>query len=262
MAPRSEVTGKIEAGNYRLYLRSTGNGSPPVVLDGNLRGSSAEWAGLPERIASFTRVCTYDRDGITQPPLSSEQIVADLRALLQATGIEGPYVLVGWAFGAYTVRLYASRFPAEVAGLVLVDGLHEDFFTRYRLVLPPADPSSADPLKDFRYELAGGYRYLADMEASAMQVRAARQPLGNRPLAVITRGDPDWPATLPDEVIERLEQTWQTMQLELAGLSSNSVHIIAPRSGHLIHADRPDIVADAIRRVVVAARGGTPLKGA
>jgi pimeloyl-ACP methyl ester carboxylesterase len=36
-------------------------------------------------------------------------------------GLAPPYILVGHSFGALLVRLYANRWPEEVAGLVLID---------------------------------------------------------------------------------------------------------------------------------------------
>jgi pimeloyl-ACP methyl ester carboxylesterase len=259
MAPREELSAKLDRGHYRLTMRCSGGGIPTVVFDGNLRGSSLEWQTVRDKVAAFTRVCTYDREGMARPALTSRQIAEDLRELLHRAGAMPPYVLVGWAFGGYTVRVYTHQWRNEVAGLVLVDALHEDFFTRYRLVLPPQASAGSDPLQDFRYQLAGGYRYLADMEASAGEVRAMRTPLENLPLAVVSRSDPDWPNGIPAELTTRLEQTWQTMQTQLAGLSANSLHVVAARSGHLVQYDRPDVVVDAIRKVVEVVRTGGSL---
>jgi pimeloyl-ACP methyl ester carboxylesterase len=44
-----------------------------------------------------------------------------LRALLQQAGLAPPFILVGHSFGAFLMRLYADRWPEEVAGLVLID---------------------------------------------------------------------------------------------------------------------------------------------
>lgn len=263
MAPISRHganTGELDFDSYRVLMRCAGKGAPTVVLDGNLHGASADWASVRAEVSRFTRVCTYDRQGSPPLPLTSARIVDDLRPLVRETAAEGPYILVGWAFGAYTMRLYASRFPDEVCGLVLVDPLHEDFFRRYRTILPPAEADTLDPLQDFRYQLAGGYRYLMDMEASAEEVRSAPAPGADLPIVVVSRGDPDWPIGLSPELLWSLEHAWQAMQRELLTLSANSVQMIAQHSGHLVQHDRPDVVVDAIRLVVEAARRGRPLR--
>ncbi|MEL6163032.1 MAG: alpha/beta hydrolase, partial [Cyanobacteria bacterium J06628_3] len=56
---------------------------------------------------------------------SSEQIVQELDTLLNHTGIEPPYILIGDSFGSFNVRLYTHTFPEKVVGMVLTDGLHE-----------------------------------------------------------------------------------------------------------------------------------------
>jgi pimeloyl-ACP methyl ester carboxylesterase len=53
--------------------------------------------------------------------------VEELRALLAAQGVAPPYVLVGHSFGGAYQELFAKTYPAEVAGLVLVDPRHRDY---------------------------------------------------------------------------------------------------------------------------------------
>ena len=82
-------------------------------------------------VAKFARVCSYDRAGYGWSsagpmPRTSGEIARELHALLMASGEKGPYVLVGHSFGGYNVRVYTGKYPAEVAGLVLVDASHED----------------------------------------------------------------------------------------------------------------------------------------
>src|SRR5205085_1933646 len=114
----------------KMHLICMGQGQPAVVLDSGLSGSALDWSRVQPVVASFTQVCAYDRAGCgwSDPgprPRTSQQIVDDLHALLQAAGIEPPYVLVGHSCGGLNVRVYAHRYPDEVAGLVLVDAAHE-----------------------------------------------------------------------------------------------------------------------------------------
>ena len=75
------------------------------------------------RLASERRTCAYDRAGYgrsdpapDERPRQLEDVHADLQALLEAAGIEGPYVLVGSSFGGFIATTYASRFPDDVQG--------------------------------------------------------------------------------------------------------------------------------------------------
>ena len=52
----------------------------------------------------------------------------DLQLLLRKT-VRPPYVLVGASLGAIYVRAYQRRFPEQVAGLVFVDGTHDEAIT-------------------------------------------------------------------------------------------------------------------------------------
>lgn len=71
-------------------------------------------------------MCSYDRGGAgcSEPgaqPRTSQQFAEELHALLNYAGIQDPYVLVGHSLGGNNVQIYASRYPDEVAGMVLVD---------------------------------------------------------------------------------------------------------------------------------------------
>jgi len=251
---------RIDVGGYELSIECTGEGSPTVVLDHGLGGNQGDWHRVQPEVARFTRVCSYTRawKGQGPQPRTSQQIVKDLHTLLSKAGITGPYVLVGPSFGGFNVRLYADQYPDEVVGLVLVDATHEDWQERFLAVLPPPAPNESQALKELRASFleqpdpnqnAEG----VDLEASAAQVRATGS-LGDLPLVVLTRGRSDAPPDFPADVAARLEHAWLEMQQDLARLSTNSTHIIAEESGHYIAGDQPEVVVDAIRQVVEAAR--------
>jgi pimeloyl-ACP methyl ester carboxylesterase len=46
--------------------------------------------------------------------------------LLRTAGEHAPFLFVGASVGGEYSRIYAARFPAEVAGMVLVDSSHPD----------------------------------------------------------------------------------------------------------------------------------------
>lgn len=51
----------IDVGGYRLHIQCVGAGSPTVVLDAGLGGSSLDWNLVQPELARTTRVCAYDR---------------------------------------------------------------------------------------------------------------------------------------------------------------------------------------------------------
>ncbi len=116
----------IAAGHRRLHFYEQGSGSPAVILEAGIAGSSLGWALVQPKIAEFTRVCSYDRAGLGWSdagiiPPSVPHMIAELDALLSYAGVPPPYVLVGHSFGGLLVRAYAHHKPEAVAGLVLLD---------------------------------------------------------------------------------------------------------------------------------------------
>src|SRR3954471_8434121 len=86
--------------------------------------------------------------------------------------------------------------------------------------------------------------------------------LGDMPLAVITAGRQDNFPRTPARLGRALKRLWDGMQDELAGLSQNSVHVVALASNHHLPSSRggqPSVVIRAVRAVVGAARSHTRL---
>lgn len=125
------------SGSIKLNLNCTGKGGPMVVLDSGMGGSALDWLYVQPEIAKFTRVCSYDRAGhgwsdSSPLPRTSLHIAAELKELLTSARERGPYVLVGHSFGGYNVRMFAKRYPSDVAGMVLVDAKHPDETSRQK----------------------------------------------------------------------------------------------------------------------------------
>ena len=110
----------------RLYVLLAGRGMPAVVFEAGIAASSTSWRPVQEAIAQTTTTVAYDRAGLAWSAraahgLTAAEMVDALRELLTRAALQPPYVLVGHSFGALLVRLYADRWPQEVAGLVLID---------------------------------------------------------------------------------------------------------------------------------------------
>lgn len=114
------------AGRRQINLICSGQGSPTVVFETGLGANLLTWQKVAEPVTGSTRACFYDRAGYgysdaPRAPSTAEQAVADLHQVLRRGGVRLPVILVGHSVGGLYSTLYADRYPADVAGLVLID---------------------------------------------------------------------------------------------------------------------------------------------
>jgi pimeloyl-ACP methyl ester carboxylesterase len=132
----------VDIGNgQRLNLYCLGSGSPVVIFDAGLGDSTIAWALVQPAISKKTMTCSFDRAGLgfsdaARRPSTALNQTEDLHALLQAAHIKPPYILVGHSMAGMNVRVYAGKYRDEVAGMVIVDGSHEDQTERFWSVEP------------------------------------------------------------------------------------------------------------------------------
>ena len=260
IVPKGRFSGWFDIGGRRLFLRCTGHGSPTVVFESHL---THDWFALQNQVARFTRVCSWDhpsgpwsRSDPATGPRTARDIEADLHALLRVARVPGPYVLAGHSNRGLFSLLYASTYPRQVAGLVLIDAVHPAYHKRTLEMFKPLVPPEV--WQALRQEAMAVPHRLIDPEqldiwTSERQTRKAlrRSPLRPMPLVVLTRGHPD----VPGPFVEQEEELWLQLQRELAQLVPGSRHVIT-QSGHNIQDEQPELVLDAIRDVVQAVRAG------
>jgi len=239
--------GLVNVGGHRLRVERFGKGTPAVVFEAGLAQPRTTWGRVPNDVAAFTQAVIYDRAGLgdsdeVNERRTSKQTVAELHAMLKAAGIESPYVLVGHSFGGLNARLFASQFPDQVAGIVLVDASHEDEYNRLAALMPEQQR------KEYLQHEGGGNYEKVDLLASAEEVRnaAALKPL---PLIVVSA-----PGKQSSQAGEANAKVHDELQVALSRLLQNTSQIIAEKSGHFVQLDRPELVTDAIRKVVEQAR--------
>jgi pimeloyl-ACP methyl ester carboxylesterase len=282
LAAAGDFAGLVDIGGRSLYMECRGRGSPTVILEAGFRSRADYWIDdliQPDAprtmvfpgVAAFSRVCAYDRPGTTtfidgtllpsrsdpvSMPRTALESVHDLHALLQAAMAPGPYVLVGHSYGGMFARLYASTYPSEVVGMVLVDAFSEGLEDQ----MTPDQWAAYEELFQPVPEALAGYEDLefTDLDTSATQVREATavSPLRPQPLVVLSRGQAmEMPADLPGGLTgEGLEHAWSVEQDRLAALLPDAKHVIAHESEHYIQLQQPELVIAAVREVVEAVR--------
>src|SRR5713226_3846412 len=121
----------VQFNERRMHIHVTGEGTPTVVFESGMGASCLSWTLVQPHVAQFSRAVSYDRAGhgwsdAAPETRTARQIAQELHALLNATGLPGPYVLVGHSFGGYVNRAFVHLYRDEVAGMVLVDSVHPD----------------------------------------------------------------------------------------------------------------------------------------
>jgi len=119
------------AGGRHLWCHSSGTGGPAVVFLPGAGALGLDYLNVHQGAARATTSVIYDRAGTgwsdaVELPRTAREVTTELRELLAEAGIPAPYLFVGHSLGGAYARHYAQRFPNEVAGLLLLDPLHED----------------------------------------------------------------------------------------------------------------------------------------
>jgi len=257
-APRSAPgPGLVAVGARQLWLDCRGRGSPTLVLEAGHTESAETWAAVQLEVAAFTRVCSYDRAGRGHSPRAPDSVrrgsdvVADLAELLSAAGESPPLILVGHSLGGAFARLYVVAHPTSVAGLLLVDAVHEGEFARIDALLTPEQRRAGAGMKPMSPE---GF----DIEAIFGEVRTAAAKTVSVPVTVVARGRPLGANEFPPDwsLAQRAERDTlrQVLQAELAHSFPQGRLVVAENSGHFIHHDEPALLVAEIRRLVDAWR--------
>src|SRR5215218_140018 len=276
----------VDVGDHSLHINCVGEGSPTVILEAANLGMSAHWVRVQQQLAQTTRVCSYDRAGMGwsergPEPRDARQVSGELHTLLKGAGTERPYVLVGHSYGGLYARMYAARYPSQVAGVALVDSSHPEQFTRSeegramyentrrmgafmpwltrfgvsRLTnsypahpdLPAQQRAQIAALNSSTQQVVTTVEEFGATPQTSAQVRSMGS-LGDEPLAVITAG--------------KQTRDWLEMQDELAALSSNSVHRVVDGATHessLYDKGDAQVTSAEIEQVVQAGRTDQPL---
>lgn len=266
------LRGEFDVGGGRtIHLSCEGRGDPVVVVDAGMGTAPAEdsaWQQIAHRVAGVTRVCLYDRAGLgasAKPPAgprTSADAATDLHAALRAARVPGPYLLVGHSIGGLHAQVFASGYPSDTAGLVLVSSTHADQTRVWLSLLPAPTPGEEKAVTEARAFLTTMANdptknpEMLDLNASAKQAKQLRS-LGAKPVVVATHSPRFRMAPgLSEPMAVKLEDATQRMQKEFLSLSSNSHQNIAATAGHELPHEAPDFVVDNILEGVRLAHFG------
>ena len=284
---------------YEMHIDCRGEGSPAVVLEAAASAPWSLWREVQPELSRTTRVCSYDRagHGWSEPRngnRDAETIVRELHSLLDQARVNRPFIIAGHSAGGVYVREYAREFPAEVAGVVMIDSSSPQQFDE----LPGARAAYEEDKRDAKRELwedrlrvwsgwerligrcsvsakdypgwAGQYDAMAcrpgyvDTDESELNYfedschEAGRlTTFDNMPLLVISR-DPDLRRADMSERLIAQQPVWNREQAALKSVSSRSWRVVARNSGHMVPLDRPDVIIREMNLLIGYLRGGPP----
>ena len=248
------VDGMFDVGGHKIHLECQGTGTPTVMyFHGAIRNPgdipTENAAQIRNRVKETNRFCSYERRNVAtsetvDAPQHPEDVISDLRNLLDAAEVQPPYVLLGASFGGLPAYLYANEHPDEVVGMVLLDAMFPDLLSIDHLL--PAEfrqEASSDDELDNSLERISHFEMLTE----------AQQYIGREPQIPLiflaseqeppTSGIPEW-----DE--------------QIIPVGSAFVDRFSP--GELIWVDAPhfmepaipDEITDALLRVIDLAKTG------
>jgi pimeloyl-ACP methyl ester carboxylesterase len=238
----------------RTYLDCRGAGSPTVILESGLGTGASGWGFVLDWVAERTRVCAWDRPGIGGSDPIGHHTLEDtsrhLLATLAAAGEKPPFIVVGHSLGGVYARVFASSFRPEVSGVVLVDPYLPD--------IRPVEHVALDPA--LREEWLSGLRTtnahvaaVEDLDWAVSYDQLTSASIEGLPLELLFVDQRyRWEGRFQPAQAD-LIAAWQRL---LGGLSADYRLTIAADSTHLIQYDRPDLVVDAILRLVDRSRSG------
>ncbi|AJE19819.1 alpha/beta fold hydrolase [Azotobacter chroococcum] len=274
----------ITVDGVRLHYLDQGQGSPVVLLHGNVVGAEDYvLSGVFERTARTHRVLAFDRPGYgySDRPLgtlwtASRQAELLQRALLQL-GVERP-VVVGHSWGTLVALKMALNQPDSVAGLVLLGGYYAATARLDVLAAaPPAIPLIGGALRHTLAPLLNGPLLALNLRVMFAPLpvperfkRQFPQQFPLRPLQI--RAESQDAVTLIPAVM-KMRERYRELRLPIMIMAGTGDLVVQherharwlheqlpgshlqliPEAGHMLHYAAPGQVAAAIERVAAEA---------
>ena len=224
---------------------------PTVVFENGLGETLDSWRRVAPLLWDQVQLLAYNRPGYGRSaPLpattgaapaaaSGGAVCAQLQQLLEATGAQPPYVLVGHSLGGLYVQACARRLPQQIAGLVLVDPVVRG----QEALLRQHDHLGAALLGALQGTLS--HAASRELRASAeLQAEVAALPVFDRgPVLTLMASHDRSTESLAYKDARRAAMREQTLQYPQG-------EVIVIDAGHMLTDERPRAIAEAVLRVL------------
>jgi len=206
----------------------------------------------------------------------------DLKNMLENSGCEKPYILVGHSLAGLTLKRFIKDNPSDIAAVVFVDASNPYMLDRMsdelKAINPKAPPNWALSIMKatgiYRIMFSGGYTnnesdminvlsskfmykgfdgFFEEVNSIESLAEEAKEisTFGSVPLKVISAADERRYNFVENEILrEEMLTLGMELQKELLELSTNSEQILATESGHYVQLDEPELVIKTIRKLI------------
>lgn len=234
----------VSVGDHQLRVLVQGKGSPAVVFESFGVAYLEHMNQVQPTIARQTTTVNYDHAGHwgSEPgpkPRHAGQIVEELRTALRNANVPPPYVLVGFSFGGPYIRVFADRYPDDVAGLVFVDPTQEGFMAWLHEEWPIVNRLTDEQIAS---QTEWGSQWISMNMAS-------NTVLPDVPITLLTGMERDDSA-----FVRHVRPRWLKAHQDWLSQFPDARHIVTTNSGHGVPRSEPELVIEAIVDVVQQAR--------
>ncbi|NOQ27998.1 MAG: alpha/beta fold hydrolase [Bacteroidales bacterium] len=243
---------KVSIGDYSINYKNSGKGEHIIIFESGLGMSSETWTEIQAKLSENYRVISYDRSGYgksenSKSVRSIDNIVNDLKLLLDKIDTPAPYILVGHSLGGYVIRNFAKLYPEKVSGMVMIDSYHENLFKMLR-----------DSMPESEWNKYLGTEYKNNDTLSGVEserVEFMKTVLSNEefkipnhiPVHVLTSLEPSQDTSRFVNVIMDLHEK---LSLSFVTENDNVNQTITKSSGHFIYLKESELVISAIDNVI------------
>jgi pimeloyl-ACP methyl ester carboxylesterase len=285
-----------EVGGRSLFLHRKGSGGPAVVFLPGGATVGLMYLNVFERVGEVTTAVLYDRGAtgwsdLVDLPRSATDAAVELRDLLGAAGVPGPYVLVAHSLGGLHARRFTQLFPELVAGVVGLEPLYERWDDHVHptfglavadelnqsvpVELPPEvlgylralgeekfaawPPGVREPLIAKLLDagaIAAAMRERGNIADQAAEVRAAGD-VPDRPLITFTAlgDDPSMAMVMPDEELREHGRAKRMVFDALVGSVKDAEHrLLADATHSWLHIEAEDAVVAGVHDMLAKVR--------
>ncbi|MFC5551408.1 alpha/beta fold hydrolase [Massilia aerilata] len=251
---------RIAVGAWQVQAAEQGSGRYTVIFESGFGTGLESWRKVAPEVAKSAHVVSYSRagHGSSDPrpePRSILESSRELDQLMAAAGLTPPFILVGHSYGGLLARAFALRHPEQVAGMVLVDPADE----RFNPALRRLDAArAADDDRRFNALVPARFRAEYDALKPVLDQGALPPPLNGKlpdvPVVVLTSVQQ---VQKPEFFLQSVEAVAVKRELHADFLRqfSEGSQVLTMRSGHNIQLEEPELVIEAVRKVIAAADG-------